>query len=682
MAGLSTAASHNCGALRFSRVRDASRRQRKEVSVLRVVIIIQPKERKRVVGASRSSRHVIQETRRCSNSVAGDKPTCTELNLGYCNDMEYSSTIFPNILGHQSRLDAESGAEYLLLSVIHGLLNGECSPEIRLLGCSVLASPCKDGKMIKPCRSTCDALRKDCAHAFESIDMAWPYFLDCDRFFASDQEGCVDPLAGLKARQELEMSSHSHDEPSTIIQFIYTSNTQMYSLLKRTAAKCSQISHVYSIDAARRAGICWLLSSARTQDSTSYVMEPEIKLVANMHGNEVLGRQLLVYMAQYLCSEYLLGNQRIQTIINTTRIHILASMNPDGYELPPQSNQEVNNVNRKKDKPPLSALNLNGHLLNGWTNGRTNAQNLDLNRNFPDLTSVFYRNRRSRHYRIDHIPIPDAYWFGKVAPETYAVMKWIRSLPFVQSASLHGGDMVLKQLARTYADAHETMSNNDTERCGANFYRTRGIINGALWYSFAGGMSDFNYLHTNCLEITVELGCDKFPSEAELYPEWKRNKEALLSFMESVHRGIKGVVTDLDGNRIKGATISVRGIKKDVTTAEDGDYWRLLNPGTHILTATAKGYSRVSKRVYLPHNLNKAGRVDFLLEKVPIEPDIDDHLFPTVDTWERFDPYNQFERFGEPDAREGGIERQEKPWWWNYFSQSGISPPNWLLRSV
>lgn len=32
----------------------------------------------------------------------------------------------------------------------------------------------------------------------------------------------------------------------------------------------------------------------------------------------------------------------------------------------------------------------------------------------------------------------------------------------------------------------------------------------------------------------MELGCDKFPSESELYPEWKRNKEALLSFMESV----------------------------------------------------------------------------------------------------------------------------------------------------
>ncbi|CAM4483218.1 unnamed protein product [Leuciscus chuanchicus] len=632
---------------------------------------------------------------RC-RTPAEERPQCMEMVLGYCQDVPYSHTTFPNIVGHRSRQELEMGAEYVLLSVIHGLLKGECSPDIRLLGCSVLAPRCQDGRLVKPCRSSCEMVKKSCIHAFEAIQMAWPYFLDCDRFFVSSEEGCHDPLSELREKQDVAFANISDGGLSTILRFTYHTNSQMFSILKKTAAKCPHISNTYSIGRSVE-GKDLLVIEFSNNPGQHDLLEPEIKLIGNMHGNEVLGRQLLIYLAQYLCSEFLLGNERIQTLINTTRIHILPSMNPDGYEI---AASEV------ADRNDPENIYQEGHEFNGWTSGRTNAQNLDLNRNFPDLTSIFYNRRRFRHFRSDRIPIPESYWLNKVvAPETYAVMKWIRSYPFVISASLHGGELVIsypfdfsrhpqeerifsptpdeqifKQLARIYADSHATMSNNDTERCGASFANKGGITNGALWYSFAGGMSDFNYLHSNCYEITVELGCDKFPSEVELYPEWLRNKESLLSFMESVHRGIKGIVKDEHGNGIKGATISVRGMRHDITTAEDGDYWRLLNPGVHIVTAAASGYSKVSKRLNLPKNM-KVGRVDFVLKKVPRNPSLDYFNIPELDNYERFDPYNQFEQHSQRELGENGEERTEKPWWWAYFSQLGISAPTWLLRN-
>lgn len=58
---------------------------------------------------------------------------------------------------------------------------------------------------------------------------------------------------------------------------------------------------------------------------------PAFKYVANMHGDETVGWQLMVYLSQYLLLNY--GkNYRITKLLNRTDIHLMPSLNPDGFE--------------------------------------------------------------------------------------------------------------------------------------------------------------------------------------------------------------------------------------------------------------------------------------------------------------------------------------------------------------
>ena len=62
-------------------------------------------------------------------------------------------------------------------------------------------------------------------------------------------------------------------------------------------------------------------------------------------------------------------------------------------------------------------------------------------------------------------------------------------------------------------------------------------------------MQDYNYLNSNCFEITVEVGCCKFPPEDTLEGFWNDNKQSLLEYLKLVHTGLNGFVKDkVSGN--------------------------------------------------------------------------------------------------------------------------------------
>ena len=362
----------------------------------------------------------------------------------------------------------------------------------------------------------------------------------------------------------------------------------MTQLLKRLARECSSIARLSSIGESVEGRQLWVMRVTDKPDETE-PGKPMFKYVGNMHGNEVVGREVLLYLLVHLCEKY--GkDSTITRLVNTTDIYILPSLNPDGYE---RATQEGCSEGR----------------------GRNNANDVDLNRNFPDQ----FRRRQP-----------------KMEPETQAMIRWIESKPFVLSANLHGGSVVasfpfddskshvltgvysatpdnavFRLLAHTYANAHRTMHKGNLCR-GDHF--PGGITNGAHWYDVPGGMEDYNYLHSNCFEVTLELSCCKFPPQSRLRTEWENNREALIAYMEMTHHGAHGFVRDCDTQlAIPNATISVPRIHHDIHSTSQGAYWRLLTEGTHSLVAHAPGYHSQSKTAIVPKSPGGI-RVDFCLK--------------------------------------------------------------------
>ena len=195
----------------------------------------------------------------------------------------------------------------------------------------------------------------------------------------------------------------------------------------------------------------------------------------------------------------------------------------------------------------------------------------------------------------------------------------VANYPYDDSDGLEGvpsrtpDDATFQHLSRTYASAHEYMHRGKGV-CESDDF-PGGITNGAQWYIVRGGMQDFNYVFSNCFEITVELSCCKYPTVGSIAKEWDRNRDSMLAYLEQGHLGAKGVVSDNAGKAVSHKVlVEVQGIDKKVWTTERGEYWRLLTPGSYRIRAidpvNKYRYSRKKSEVFIPSPM---GYIHFLL---------------------------------------------------------------------
>lgn len=160
----------------------------------------------------------------------------------------------------------------------------------------------------------------------------------------------------------------------------YYNYVELTERLHSLAWKYPHIANLSSIGQSVEGRELWVMRITR-DPSADTPGKPKFKYVGNMHGDETVSRQVLVYLVEYLLARY--GEEpRITELVNATDIYIMPSMNPDGFE-------------RSKEKDCM-----------GDNGGRNNAKDSDLNRSFPDQydgTSVSPDN----------------------IPEVMAVIRWI-----------------------------------------------------------------------------------------------------------------------------------------------------------------------------------------------------------------------------------------------------------------
>lgn len=279
--------------------------------------------------------------------------------------------------------------------------------------------------------------------------------------------------------------------------------------------------------------------------------EPRVRFVGIIHGDEPIGCELTLYLADTLTRGYN-SNSYITNLVNNREIYLIPIFNVDGME------------------------NASRYYANG----------IDPNRNFP---------------------VPDGSIGGdgtySVFQETQAFINWSDTMNFVLSVTFHSGAKIvnyqwdytnqyppfyqlIRKIAIGYAIRNDTIFYSPTPYSIAD----SGTVRGYVWYPAPGSLQDWAYHWTGCIDLTVELNNNKWPNASKLPVLWECNRNSMLWIIEQSGKGLSGIVKDsLTGIPIR-ADYQIQGVNKIFKTGNNGEFSRPLIDGNYTITFSKENY--------------------------------------------------------------------------------------------
>jgi len=306
-----------------------------------------------------------------------------------------------------------------------------------------------------------------------------------------------------------------------------------------------------------------ILCIAISQNVNTPTDKPKFWWSSTMHGDELAGYVILLRLADYLLSNY--GtNPDVTNLVDNVYIYVDPLANPDG-----------------------TYYNSPGYV-NVANSRRNNANNVDINRNYP------YIQGASPTTQI----------------EALIAMDYAQEHGFTMSANAHGGIELINYPWDFWTSAQNPHADDNWWQYVSYLYaglaqanspagyftgQGDGVTHGGDWYVVDGSRQDWMNYYSNVREVTLELHDTKKLPAADLPAFWNYNRQAIIEYTEQILYGIRGIISDAcNGNPIVGAKVEIIGHDKDNSEVYSfppiGNYHRLIYEGTYQVTFSADGY--------------------------------------------------------------------------------------------